>query len=227
MGRGSVGVGLALLLVGCASPRAPLSFPVVARGGPASFTAADGAAVTLTAASLRLADLRLEAPSETTARVGPALVASAWAHPGHQDDGAVSAELLGAWTVDLLAGEAALGRADALEGPLATARLHLPGDVPAVLVGEAVVGEAARAFRFEVAPDQELAGLPLDGALDAAAPPARLVLEVDLAHALSFVDWGTPDADADGALTVADHPLENTVPFGLVSIPTFTLTLEP
>lgn len=52
------------------------------------------------------------------------------------------------------------------------------------------------------------------------------MLGVDLAHALSFVDWTTPDADGDGALTEADGALANTVLFGVVATPTFTLTLE-
>ena len=63
--------------------------------------------------------------------------------------------------------------------------------------------------------------------MSADSPPAGLVLTIDLAHALSFVDWRTADADGDATLTTADGALANTVLFGVVATPTWTLTVEP
>ena len=85
----------------------------------------------------------------------------------------------------------------------------------ALAVSTALVGYAMRdGINFFRSPSQV-----------AEAPPAGALLTVDLAHALSFVDWRSPDEDGDGLLTEADGVNANTVTFGLLATPTYALTL--
>lgn len=218
---------LLLLLAGCAGDRALLSLPVHVSPSVAAFDLDEGVSVELSAASLTLSDLRLEGPAQTASRLRSwPLISTAHAHPGHDFAGDVVGELTGTWTVDLLGPDTALGDAACYEGDTATARLSLLPEPAAIIEGTATVDGAPRSFAFSLAPDQEITGLPFQATLDAAAPPAAFALSVDLAHALSFVDWRTPDEDGDDLLTTADGELGNTVLFGVVSSPSFTLVLE-
>jgi hypothetical protein len=140
--------------------------------------------------------------------------------------GDVAGELVGTWTLDLLGAPTELGSASCYEGTYATGRVNVEPSPAVTLEGVATTSTGDVAFRFVVEPEQEITGIPFEAELDADAPPSGLMLGVDLAHALSFVDWTTPDADGDGALTEADGALANTVLFGVVATPTFTLTLE-
>lgn len=216
-----------VLLAGCAEDRALLTLPVTASTSPGEVEPAEGVAVTLTTASMTLSDLRLEAPAETARRVLPIpFVSTAYAHPGHDFAGDVGGELLGTWTLDLLGPPAELGAASCYEGSYATGRVNIEPSPAVTVEGTATTAAGDVAFRFVVEPDQEITGIPFTAELDADAPPAGIALGVDLAHALSFVDWTTADADGDGVLTEADGALANTVVFGVVATPTFTLTLE-
>lgn len=218
---------LLLLLAGCAEDRELFDVPTILVGSEPAFAPADGVQVTLDEAALTIGALRLQAPSATARRWhGVSVMPVAHAHPGHDFTGDVRGELLGPWTVDLLGDDLLLGTASCYEGPYATARMTLLPDPVALLAGTAMVGSEARTFRFELAIDQEVTGLPFDAYLDAQAPPAGITLSVDLAHALYFVDWTTADADADGVLTLADGALANTVLFGVVATPTYHLALE-
>ncbi len=217
---------VALVLTACVADRAPLDVPVRFAAGEPTWTV-DGVDVRLTRAEATLADLWLEGPADARAAWRlPSLVPSAWAHPGHDFAGDLTGELVGTWSLDLLAGDAELGVARCYEGPTATARLQLVGTPPTRLSGVAVVDGTERPFDFVVPAASAIAGIPFTITLDAEAPPAGLRVGVDLAHALSFVDWRTPDADADGVLTVADGVLDRTVTFGVVSTPTWNLTRE-
>lgn len=215
------------LLAGCADDRALLPVPVTVTPSAAEVQPAEGVTATLTAASMTLTDLRLEAPAET-ARRGPILpfISPALAHPGHDFAGDVAGELVGTWTLDLLAGPTALGSASCYEGSYATGRVGILPSPSVLLEGTATTLAGEVAFRFTLEPDQEITGIPFAVELDADAPPAGITLGVDLGHALSFVDWATPDGDGDGLLTEADGVLANTVLFGVVATPTFTLALE-
>jgi hypothetical protein len=203
-----------------------MSVPVTAASAEATIEPAAGVAVTLTSATLTLSDLRLETPA--TARWTPRVpgVSAALAHPGHDFAGSVAGELTGTWTLDLLADSTRLGDASCYEGDYATARLTLLPDPAAAFTGTVSVAGVDRAFRLDLTPDQAITGILFEATLSAEAPPAGLTLSFDLAHALSFVDWSTPDADGDGVLTTADGPVANTALFGLVATPTYTLYLE-
>lgn len=216
-----------LLLTGCAEDRVLLSIPVHVLPSASTAELDDGVTVELTAASLTLSDLRLEGPAQTAARHRPwSLVSTAHAHPGHDFAGEVAGELTGTWTVDLLGEQTLLGDASCYDGEVATARVRLDPDPGVRLEGTATVDGEVRPFAFAVAPDQEVTGIAFAATLDADAVPAGVAVSVDLAHALSFVDWTTPDGDGDGLLTVGDGELENTVLFGIVSSPSYSLTLE-
>lgn len=215
------------LLAGCAEDRTLLGVPVHVAPSSSTLELAEGVTVELTTASLTLSDLRLEAPAETASvRRSWSLIPTARAHPGHDFAGAVAGELTGTWTVDLLGEDTPLGEAACYDGAYATARVHLLPEPLAVLEGIATVQGEARAFSFGLAPDQEITGLPFAVTLDADAPPSGITLSVDLSHALSFVDWTTPDDDGDALLTTADGELGHTVRFGVVSSPSFSITLE-
>lgn len=205
--------------------RLSLTTPVTARAlADEPLSPAPGVTVTLTEATVTVADLRLEAPPAVAWR--PRLVSTAYAHPGHDPAGGVAGELLGEWRLDLLGEDLPLGEARCYEGPIATARLGLRPTPALVLAGVADVDGVERPFTLTLTPDQEVTGLPLEAELRAEAPPAGLSLSVDLHHGLSFIDWRAPDADADGALTEADGATLNTALFGLTSTPTWRLTLE-
>ncbi len=219
-------IGGLVLLAGCAVGRETVDVTVRFDPTSAAVVPDDGVDVVLTEARWTVSDLRLESPPATARRViWPSLFPVAHAHPGHDFSGGVSGELLGAWTLDLLGEPVELGTAKLLEGPYATARLHLDAAPALRLVGQAEVDGASVPFAFELAHDAEITGIAFDATVDREAPPDALALGVDLAHALSFVDWRTP-AGADGVLTIADGALENIVTFGVVSAPTWTLKPE-
>lgn len=212
----------------CVADRVLLGVPVEVEPAVATVTPGDGVEITVTRATVTLQDLRLEGPADTTASVWPSLwpISSAHAHPGHDFEGGLQGELAGTWAVDLLVGVPELGLADCYDGAYATARFRLPAGAAVQLEGTARVDGTDRSFALEVFPDREITGIPFEVTMAADAPPTRMVLTSDLTHALSFVDWRTPDGDADGVLTTADGALENTVTFGVVSTPAWTLTLE-
>lgn len=211
-----------LLLSACAADRALLSAPVTLTPAQADFVLESGVEISLTGASLTVSSLRLESPAETAWR-RRSLIPAAHAHPGHDFAGAVAGELIGTWTLDLLGESVSLGEAACYEGEYATARLEVLPEPGVQLDGTATVDGEVRDFSFSLAPDQEITGIPFAATLSADAPPSAVLLSVDLAHALSYADWHT---DSDGVLTTADGALENTVLFGMVSTPTYTLSLE-
>lgn len=215
-----------LFLVGCSSGRMTVDVPVRFVPGPSVVTPVEGVEVRLTEAQWTVSDLRLESPAATAwRRPWPSLISTAHAHPGHDFTGGVSGELLGTWTLDPLGEPVDLGPAKMLDGPYATARLHLD-ETPALhLSGEAAVDGTPVPFMLELGHQQEITGIAFDADVDPDAPPTGLVLGVDLAHALSFIDWHTPPGD-DGVLTSADGAVQNTLTFGVVSAPTWTLATE-
>lgn len=223
---------LAFGLSGCAlEDRFLLEVPVVAGGtGIRQLDAGDGATIALDEASVTFSDLRLEEPptegmASLLSRLSP--IQAAWAHPGHDYPGDVAGELLGTFTVDLLGEDQPLGLAPCYEGEYATGRIGLSGTV-AVLAGVYRDGAGAeRSFRFEVEADQAITAIPFDEIVSASAPPERLELRFDLWSALKFTDWSVPDADGDALLTMADPPYDNTVRFGVVATPTWSLSLVP
>lgn len=217
---------MASLLVGCTADRVLVQVPVEVEPTPAELSTDDGTTVRLTAASLVLADLRFEHPATTTASLWRALspIPVAQAHPGHDFAGGVGGELVGQWTVDLLGPGSELGVAGLYDGSYATGHLTLPAGGLVILEGTASTGSGERSFRFELEPDHEVTGIPFEVEVVPETPPTRIVLGFDAGHALSFVDWSTPAAGEQ--LTLDDGVLRNTVDFGVVATPSYTLTLE-
>lgn len=215
-------VSLLLLAVGCDAGHTLLERPVRVAASPDRVTTDDGVAITLTQASYTLADLRFERPADTTVALHwtSLFVSTAHAHPGHDFAGGVGGELSGSWAVDLLAGPTELGSALIYDGPYETARLTLPGAVQLAGTADGV------AFALELVPDQDVTGIPFEVTVVPESSGPVIELAVDIGHALSFVDWTTPDADADGVLTTADGVLANTVMFGVVATPSFSLTID-
>lgn len=189
-----------VVMEGCTlGSRSALGVPVVAG---AAGDAPPG--VTWTEATITFSDLRLEEPPQATASWG--LVQAAYAHPGHDYPGDVAGELLGTFTVDLLAPDVTLGTADCYTGAYATGRVALTGTA-AVLAGD----RDGAPFRFEIAADQEIVGIPFEVTLSGDAPPEAIALRFDPAAALSFTDWDAPET------------WQNTVTFGVVATPTWSL----
>lgn len=221
---------LGLFALGCAADaRRSVSVPLVAVGGDAAaFTAAGEVAVTLDTATATVADLRLESPPEVSLRARLSPIRSAQAHPGHDFSGNVACELLGTWDLDLLGEPLDLGAATCLEGDLATGRVLLSGDAVVVLAGTAVLPDATeRAFDFALALDEEVVGIPIDATIDPDDLLAAITLTAHAATLLSWVDWNTEDRDGDDLLTLSDGLLSNTVPFGALSVSSWTLTPTP
>lgn len=218
---------LLLAIAGCAiDDRLQLDVPIRAGGtGVTTLAAVDGGSVTLDEATVTFADVRLEEPAQTDVVAILTGYGAAWAHPGHDYPGDVAGELLGTFTVDLLAPETELGLAACYEGEYATGRVSVSGTV-AVLAGVHTDGAGlARPFRFEVPADEDVIGIPFDAHLVAGNPPEAVVLRFDPKSALAFVDWTEVDSDGDGVLTVADETYGNTALFGVVATPSWSLTL--
>lgn len=192
----------------------------------ASWTDVDGRHLTLQRASLTLGDLYLHEPAQTrTASFDPLqlLIGTAHAHPGHDDAGDVSGELLGTWRVDLLGGIQPLGDALVYEGALASATLALAPE-PVVLEGTITDDAGTRPFAFEILPDQVLAGLPMEAQLSMHDTPT-LRIEIDAAWILSFADLDAPDDDGDGVLTGADGDNASLIRFGVHSTGGYAVVL--
>lgn len=223
--------GLALVLVGCGiDDRALLAVPVVAGGAEDQLGATDGGTIVLDEAHVTFADLRLEEPPETDVaslllRLSP--IQAAHAHPGHDYPGAVGGELLGTYDLDLLGGERELGGAAMYEGAYATGRVTLAGSCAAIGGVHRAPDGTERTFRFEIAADQDVIGIPFEAEIDAERAPERIEVRFDPEEALAFVDWTVADADGDGVLTAADGTYGNTVTFGVVATPSWTLELVP
>ena len=215
---------LLVLLLGCLEEPALVQVPLSSVPSSQRVETETGT-LTLHEATWTLSDLRLQAPA-ATASLPPwhpaSWTAVAWAHPGHDFAGEVWGELLDTWTLDLLGEPRELGLVQVYEGELATASLTLER---VDLQGEIDLEGQLRSFSLSLELQERVEGLPLDVDL-AAQSPGALELGVDLAHALSFVDWQAPDEDEDGQLSLSDADTENTLRFGVLSTPSFTLTWE-
>ena len=213
---------LLLSLTACtAEPTRLYSVPVTADPvDGAGWTTDDGVAIALTSATVTFADLRLHTPPADMV-VWPALLPTAYAHPGAAIRGETAGELLGTWTLDLLGGPVQLGTASCYLGACATASLQLAGALS--LRGSATpAGGEPIAFTF----DADLSDMVEDLLFETTLTPASaLTLSVNSASVLAPVDWSTEPAD--GALTLTDGALANTVAFGARSADTWTLTVSP
>lgn len=217
---------MCVLLAGCASGPVVRSVPVQFVPDTTAVKPGEGVEIALGEARLTVSDLRLERPAETSAMGWwPSLIPVAHAHPGHDFTGDVGGELLGTWTLDLLGDASELGLATLRDGDYASARLELVGDPELTLVGTATVDGAPVPFDFTLALDEAVTGIAFAVSVPAAGGATGMALGVDLDHALSFSNWRTDPGD-DGLLTESDGTLANTLTFGVLSAPTWNLTLE-
>lgn len=214
-----------LILMGCGTGRQTVEVPVRFEPAASALSLPDGVEVRLSEARWPVFDLRMESPASVAWLRWPSLLPTAHAHPGHDFSGGVAGELLGEWRLDLLGPAQSLGVARLLDGPYATARLHLIDDPPLVLEGEVERDGVTVRFVFELAHASEITGITFETTVDPEAPPDAIVLRVDLTHALSFIDWRT-EPGADGLLTLDDGAVENTLAFGVLSAPTWNLSIE-
>lgn len=210
-----------LWLVACLVDRVLVPVPVAVVGSVGVFEPEPGIVVRVDRAVLHAADFRFEGPATASWSL-PGLSSTAWAHPGHDFAGQVGGELLGTYTIDALTTFEELAVADCFEGIYATARFDLVG--PVEIEGVTSVDGELRSFRFTYDADEDVSGVPFEAVIEADSPGA--VLHIDLEHALSFIDWRTPDTDGDFVLTVADGAIANTLPFGVQSTASYTMTLE-
>ncbi|MEZ4235555.1 MAG: TonB-dependent receptor [Myxococcota bacterium] len=114
-----------------------------------------------------------------------------------------------------------LGVGHCYTGPYATGRVTVSS---AVLAGWSDGAGEERPVPVRGRVDQDVVGIPFPVTIEAGAPPAGIASRFDPVHALSFVDWADADTDGDGVLTVADAPWDHTVPFGVVSTPSWSLS---
>ncbi len=213
---------LILPLAACtAEPPRLYSLPVTADPvDGAAWTTADGAAITLTLATLTFADLRLYTPPAAIV-AWPSLVPTALAHPGAAIRGDTAGELLGTWTVDLLEGPVQLGSASCYLGAFSTASVQLAGAL--ALHGTATpAGGEPVAFSFDASLSESAEDLPFETTL---TPDSTLTLSIHGQSLLSHVDWSTTPVET--TLTLSDGALANTVAFGARSAGTWTLAVSP
>lgn len=214
---------LLALFFACTEPRAPVTVPIFAGGvGEDTWVAADDTVVTLTEATALFGYPQLYAPAtaaDVAARWSP--LRAAHAHPGHDPSGDLTAELVGVWSVDLLAAPVSLGAAVGWEGSLQTAGFHLLSEseeetVVVQLSGyRTTAGGEETPFELQLVEDFRVYGLPLEGALvaDRSTP---ITYRGDPVFMLSFADWATED-DGDGVLRMDDGNLANTITFGVTN----------
>lgn len=210
-----------LWLASCAVDRQLVQVPVREVGSASEFSPESGVDVRIDRAVLHVADFRFEGPATASWSL-PSLSSTAWAHPGHDFAGEVGGELVGTFEVDVLGEERELGIAECFEGTYATARFDLRG--PVELEGIATVDGQDRPFRFHFEAEEDISGVPFEAVIEPGDP--SVLLAIDLEHALSFVDWRTPDDDGDAVLTLSDGQIANTFTFGVHSTATYTMNLE-
>lgn len=206
-----------------------LSIPVIFQPLPeARLLLADGSSLELQEARLTVADLRLERPVEKQAlRWNPLQPTQALAHPGHEFSGNVAGELLGTYTLDLLGEPTTLGQAQLYTGQFATAQLHLPGETQGPILTLAGVREydgARLPVTLTLSLEYEVHGISFEHDITPDSQAAQLVLELDLAHMLSFLDWSAGDENQDGELTLEDPSVYNPLVFGVSSTPSYRIT---
>lgn len=212
--------------------RALVDIPIEASGASErEWTLDGGGLLAIDEASVTFSDLRLEEPPAAdlasllrSAPLGLWGAAPAYAHPGHDYPGDVAGELLGTFTVDLLAPAQALGAAPCYEGAYSTGRVTLSGTALHIAGSYTSPEGETVPLLLDVDVDQDIIGIPFDAEIAAESPPGAIVVRFDLRRALQFTDWSLPESDGDGEITMADSPYGNTVLFGAVSTPTWSLS---
>jgi hypothetical protein len=160
-----------------------------------------GWTVTASEARLDIEGVAFYEGAPLLSRLGELLVARAWAHPGHYEEGEALAELIAPASLDLLGGVASALAGGGVSGHYRSAELWPASDRPAVrLVGTAVRGSDRRPFSAEVRLDAPLRGLSVGAGLGISVEdgPVRLGLRIHADRWLRRVEFA--DLDASGRI---------------------------
>ena len=181
----------------------------------------DGTELALTEASVQLASLTLYEPESGLALLGPFGSSVAHAHPGHEADGDVVAELgLGPLTLDLLDGDETIDGLQIYAGRVGTASVVLTGE--ARFLGS--LGDTP--VELIVPLEHMVSGIPVELDIRAEGPQPELSLTTSAARLLQWTPLDTP-AGSDGILTPDDaESLLNGLRFGLFSTAAWTLEAQ-
>lgn len=214
-----------MLLAGCSfDPPVLLEVPLSAVWlSEPTWMTEDGHTITITEATLPIADVRLESPAEEVVW-SFSLLPAAYAHPGHDFAGSVAGEWLGEGALWLDGEEEQrLGIASCYTGDYASGRFQLRGDY--VIAGTvALAGGGEVPFRFAAPIDRLVSGVSFVARLAEEPAPRGVLLGVTTELLLRWVDWSTDPVD--GELTLEDGALGNSVPFGLTSSASWMFTLD-
>lgn len=203
MNRFSTAVVILLLAACGGTERTRRTFPLSVAADTASLTTDSGWAVTLTSARASLTSARFFTGKVLIGkRLDPLswLIPTAYAHPGHYQQGEAVGELLVAKDFDLLAGETEWGTANAVTGEYGSVQL---GVASMRLTGTATKGAASVQFDTgDFAPPAPLEGLRFERVMD--TKPGSVLLTVNLAGVLSRIDFAQIGASSS--------PLDQTSP---------------
>ena len=145
--------------------------------------------------------------SRLTREVMGLLISTAYAHPGHYQEGSAVAELLEPRVVDLLAGVVPLGAADGVTGAYNSAEVTF-GPRPALdgaairLAGTAEKDGQRITFSATLTDEVKVEGVAFGASVDAST--AKLRISLDLLSWLDRVDFGA--LGPDGVFTPGEQP---------------------
>lgn len=188
---------LSILVCGCGQPGAVhTTFDVALTASGASSVTDSGWTVTVTRAHASLTAMRFFAAAVTR---GPNLLgwvySTAWAHPGHDQNGAALAEIIVPIEVDLLSGNSPWATANALTGQYHSARLELASG-GFTLEGLATRNGQSVPFQFTYSPMAPIDSLGFQHDIDPSS--GRVLLTFRLDALLSRCDFQMGTA-TDGA----------------------------
>jgi hypothetical protein len=209
-----------LLCLGCVDPgRQPVRIEVELQAFEGSPTSGDWR-IEFDVATVRVSDLILREPPD--GRWGDATF------DDRPDDplttGVAGAAWAGSRKVDLLgAVGSSVGLVEGNEGEIASFDFTVHATRGTVFEGRAI-GRRGRELPFvlSLADAIEVRGVPVDLRLQPADPTARLLWTVDLAAALSHVDWAEGPLD-DGVIDDRDPGAQEALAYGLAEIGTWHL----
>ncbi len=175
-----------------------VTFPVEVTAKSEQLTTTSGWNVTLTSATAELSAIRFFSGDALEVRAPwwrNALVGTAYAHPGHYEEGDALGELLAGLTVDLLASEpVAWGTADGVTGDIRSQELTF-GAGGLSLEGVAEKDGTQVAFAVQHTPSSPVSGAKFEHTLTTAKGTAHL--QLDLQRILTQVDFAQTGSSAE------------------------------
>lgn len=181
--------------VGTARRRTSLDLTIAAQD--TTFTNRLGYEIELSQAELRIEQLVFyEGPPLFS--LADLLVPSAYAHPGHYEEGGALAELLDPVAVDLLAGPTYLGRAGGVTGDYGSAEVTVS---TIRVAGTATKDGATTSFSASITLDEPIRGVAVGETIEASS--GELDMSVDVSRWLDRADFA---ALADGPMPIESQP---------------------